>query len=140
MLDELLGALVRSQVGDLKRRTGGVILEGAALGMLGLATVFLSIAFYVFLSERMEAWLAALILAAVAGLVAVVLALIGRSLLQRRQRLERAEVLAGLRGFGLLSSNTGRGAGDGKDGQEPGPALVAAALAAGVILGRSLRK
>jgi hypothetical protein len=140
MLEELLGALVRSQVGNLKRRTGGVILEGAALGMIGLATVFLSIAFYVFLSQHMQAWLAALILAVVASLVAMVLALIGRSLVRRKELHQHAQMLSGLEKLGLLSSDSAKGKSDGNEERETGPGLVAAALTAGVILGRSMRR
>ncbi|MEE4117521.1 MAG: phage holin family protein [Paracoccaceae bacterium] len=140
MLEELLGALVRAQVGNLKRRTTGAALEGAALAMGGLAVVFLFVGAYVGLSTVIEAWLAALLLALVALVAALVLMLAGRSLMRRRDRHAHDEVLGTLQGLGLLSSDRPRARPDGRGGAEAGPGLVAAALAAGVVLGRALRR
>lgn len=140
MIEDLLRTLVRSQIGGLKRRVSGAILEAAALGMIGLATVFLSIGFYLFLGQMMEAWQAALILSAVASSLAVLLALIGRSLMRRRKRRQKEQLFSGLEGLGLLSSRRPFDQPGDDEKREPGQALVVAALAAGVILGRSMKQ
>ena len=100
MLEDILGTLLRSQIGDLKKRTRWAVLEGAALGMVGLATVFLFIALQIWLSSRIEAWLSALIVAGAALLVALILMLVGRSFLQRsaRRREQDFQSLLGVSG------------------------------------------
>ncbi|MEE4118407.1 MAG: phage holin family protein, partial [Paracoccaceae bacterium] len=137
MLEDLLGVLVRSQVGDLRRRTTGALLEGAALGLLGLATVLLFIGAYLGLSTVIEAWLAALLLALVALVAALALMLAGRSLMRRRDRHAHDEILGTLQGLGLLSSKRPPDRPDDRPDGAPGPGLVAAALAAGLVLGRA---
>ena len=140
MLEDLISAFVRSQFGNVKRRTTGAILEVAALGMLGLAAVFLSVGLFLWLAARLEAWQAALIVAAAALFIALVLMPVGRSLLQRKDRQRHDDLLSGLE---VLSVLTGRNPND-PDGKkasdEPGVAIVGAALATGVLLGRTLKR
>jgi hypothetical protein len=140
MLEDLISAFVRSQFGDVKRRTTGAVLEAGALGMIGLATVFLSIGLFLWLSSRVEMWLAALIVATVALGLAVILMLVGRSLLHRKARQRRNDMMSGLE---ALSALTGSRSGVGRDkdpAEDPGAAIVGAALAAGVLLGRSIKR
>ena len=136
MLEQLLSAFLRSQFGDIRRRTTGVLIEGAALGMAGLATVFLFLGAYVWLSVRIDAWVAAFILAGVALVLSLILLLVGKSMVNSQKRRQDAQALAGLEALGLLPRS------DGADPlvkeTENGPALVGAALLAGVMMGRSL--
>lgn len=143
MLEDILGAVLRHQVGDIRRRTTGAVLEAVGLGLIGLATVFLTIGIYLFLAARLEPWLAALIVAVLVALAALVVMLIGRSMLARGER-ERSRSLGDtLGGVGLMGKPSARGArreGPAEESEDPRLSLVAAALTAGVVLGRSLRR
>ena len=139
MLEDILGALVRSQVGDLRRRTTGAILESAGLGMIGLSVVFLFIGLYAGLSRLLEPWLAALFVSALALVVAVVLMLFGRQLLRRKSERDRQEAFVGLNALGLLSGTARKDRGSSDEELEAGPSLVVAALTAGLVLGRSMK-
>jgi hypothetical protein len=136
MIEDLVGTLVRSQVGALKKRTGGALLELAALGMVGLAVAFLFVGMFFWLSSRMEPWLAAMVLSLLAFAVALVLLLAGRAVIRRAEEQRRQEALSGLETLELLL----RPGKDGEDGQKAGPALVGAALAAGLVLGRAMKR
>jgi hypothetical protein len=140
MIEDLIGALVRSRFGDVKRRTTGAILELAALGMTGLATGFLFIALYLWLSVRLDAWLAALITGGSALLTALVLMFIGRTLMRRKERRQRDQAVSGLEALGLLAKPQSDGTAAKTAEQEPGAAMVGAALAAGILLGRTFRR
>jgi hypothetical protein len=88
----------------------------------------------------LEAWQAALIVAVVVLLLAAVLMLTGRSLWRRRARQRRNDMASGLE---ALSALMPRGRTDplGKTAaEEPGMAIVGAALAAGLLLGRSVKR
>ena len=136
MLEDIIGAVVRAQFGDVRKRTTGAVLEVASLGMIGLATVLVFVAAHLWLSSLVEAWLSALILAGVALVVAVILMLVGQSLLHRRTRRHDTELQSLLDGLGVLS----RPGSKSEAGTEPGPAIIGAALAAGLLLGRSVRR
>jgi hypothetical protein len=136
MLEDIIGAVVRAQLGDVRKRTTGAVLEVASLGMIGLATVLAFVAAHLWLSSRVEAWLSAVILASVAFVIAMILMLAGRSLLHRRTRRHDTEVQSLLDGLGALSQRGSKAA----PGSEPGPAIIGAALAAGLLLGRSVRR
>ncbi|MDG4649760.1 phage holin family protein [Roseibacterium sp. SDUM158017] len=138
MIEDLIGALVRSQFGDVKRRTAGAVLELAALGMAGLATAFVFVALHVWLAGRMETWLAALAVAGVALFVALILMLVGRSLLLRKARRQRNEALSGLEALSLLLRPAPGAEGPRAAEGDPAGVLVGAALAAGIMLGRSV--
>lgn len=140
MLEDLISAFVRSQFGDVKRRTTGAILEAGALGMLGLATVFLSVGAFLWLAARLEAWEAALIVAVAAVFLAVILMLVGRSLLRRKDRQRHSAMLSGLEALSVLTGHDPKGPTDKKAADEPGLAIIGAALAAGVLLGRSVKR
>lgn len=136
MLEDIIGAVVRAQFGDVRKRTIGAVLEVASLGMIGLATVLIFVAAHIWLSSRLEAWLSALILAGAALGIALILLLVGRSLMHRRARRRETEVQSLLDGLGALSQPGSKAA----SGTEPGPAIIGAALAAGLMLGRSVRR
>jgi hypothetical protein len=139
MLEDILGALVRSQVGSLRRRTAGAVLEGVALGLAGLATVFAFLGAHLWLSIRIQPWLSAVLLALVTLVLALVAMLVGGALLRRRSRRDRDEAIGMLKGLGLTPGDRPRvspAAPEGEGGSAPG--LVLAALAAGLVLGRSI--
>ncbi len=140
MLDDIIRNVVRAQFGDVRRRTRGAVLEAAALGMTGLATFLIFAGLFIWLSDRIEAWLAAMLLAGVALFIAVVLMLMGRSLMRRKEPDPHDQAVSVLEALGLLSRNDGSNK-TGDYGQpNGGPALVAAALAAGLMLGRSTKR
>ncbi|WP_135505821.1 phage holin family protein [Roseovarius aestuariivivens] len=140
MLEKLIGTLIQSQFGNVRRRAAGVVVEGAALGMLGLAIALLFLGSFFWLAIRVEAWIAAFILAGVALLIALILMLVGRFMMKRQRSGTRDQAAADLDVLSLLSQARG-GGDDAKHGtEEPGPALVGAALAAGVLLGRSFKR
>lgn len=140
MLEDLIGAFVRSQFGNVKRRTTGAVLEVAALGMAGLAAVFLSIGLCLWLSTRMEVWQAALVVAVVAILLSFGLMLIGRTMLHRKARQQHDDIASALGALSALKRRDPKTARGETADQEPGVAIVGAALAAGVILGRSVKR
>lgn len=140
MLEDLINAFLRSQFGDVKRRTTGAILEVAALGMVGLATVFLSIGLCLWLSTRMDVWEAALIVAVAALVCAVALMLIGRAMLHRKARRQHDDIASALGALSSLTRSDATQARRKTDDEEPGVAIVGAALAAGVLLGRSVKR
>lgn len=134
MVQDLLAALLRAQAGDLKRRGTGVALHLAALAMAGLAVAFLSLALFLWLAERMPPPVAALAVAGLALLAAAGLVLAGRARLRRSDAERRADTLTALEALEVLL----RPAKEGEGAADRAPALVGAALAAGVLLGRSL--
>jgi FtsH-binding integral membrane protein len=136
MIEDFVGALVRSQVGALKKRTGGALLELLAVGMVGLAVAFLFVGLFLWLSSRMEPWLAAMVLSLLALAVALALLLAGRAVIRRAEEQRRQEALSGLEALELLL-RPGKGGGD---AQKDAPALVGAALAAGLLLGRAMKR
>jgi hypothetical protein len=140
MLEDLISAFVRSQFGDVKRRTTGAVLEVGALGLVGLATVFLSIGLFLWLSARMETWLAAMAVGVLALLVALVVMLVGRSLLRRQAHRESHEMLSGLDALSVLARRpqSDRKADEGTG--EPEAAIVGVALVVGVLLGRFFKR
>lgn len=140
MLEDLISAFVRSQFGNVKRRTTGAILEAGALGMTGLATVFLAIAVFLWLEARLEAWQAALIVAGATLFLAVLLMLVGRSLLRRKDRQQNNDMQSALDGLSFLTGVSPKDANGENRTEEPGMAIVGAALAAGVLLGRAVKR
>ena len=140
MLKELIGLFVRAQTGTLKRKATGAIVEAAALGLFGFATFFALLGVFLWLSTMVEYWLAALIVAAIVLVIAIILMLIGRLIMQRKTNREKEQLDRALREIAPFAQMlTG-------DDEHPGlsekssAGLVAAALAAGVVLGRSLRR
>jgi hypothetical protein len=140
MLEDLISAFVRSQFGDVRRRTTGAVLEAGALGLTGLSVVFMAIALFLWLATQLEAWQAAVIVAVVLLLLAAALMLAGRSLLRRRTRQRQNDMASGLEALAALMPQ-GRADPQGKTAaEEPGVAIVGAALAAGLLLGRSVKR
>lgn len=132
MVEDLIGLILRSQAPTLRRKATGAVLEGAALGMAGLAAGFLLLGLFLWLASHMAPWLAAMIVALAATVAAVVLMLIGRAFMRRRDRAARAPLAEFERIAGAMASGEHRP----KEGD--GPAMVAAALAAGIAFGRSM--
>jgi integral membrane sensor domain MASE1 len=140
MLEDLFKTFLHSQLGDVRRRTRGAILEVVAFGLFGLAIALLFLGMFLWLSVRMEPWLAATLLASFAFLVAVVLMLVGRTLLRRKEPNPHHQALSALQSLGLLSKSGPKGSEKSADKQKPEIAMVASALAAGLILGRSTKR
>jgi hypothetical protein len=140
MLETLVKTFLRAQLGDVRRKTKGALLEIAAFGMVGLSVVFLFSGLFLWLSTRMEPWLAAIVLAGLALLAAMMLIIAGHSLLKRQETGPYEQAMSALKASGLLSQDGPAGSKENDGKQEPGPAMVASALAAGVILGRSVNR
>ena len=139
-MEDLLNTFLRVQFGDVRRKTKGALLEVAAFGMIGLSTVLLFVGMFLWLSEQMEPWLAAMVLAGLSLLAALFLMLAGRSLLKRKEPDPHQQVVSALKALGLFSQSDLTGSGKASERQKPGPAIVASALAAGLILGRSTKR
>lgn len=137
MLEDLFKTFLHSQLGDVRRRTRGAILEVVAFGLFGLAIALLFLGMFLWLSVWMEPWQAATLLASLACLVAVVLMLVGRTLLRRKEPDAHHQALSALQSLGLLSKSSSKDSKKYADQQDPAIAMVASALAAGLILGRS---
>jgi len=137
MLEDLFKNFLHSQFGDVRRRTRGALLEVGAFGLFGLSVVLLFLGMFLWLSVRMEPWLAATVLAALALLAALVLMFVGRTLLRRKEPDPHYQALSALQSLGLLSQSGPKGSKKAADNQDPEIRMVASALAAGLILGRS---
>jgi len=137
MIQEVLKAVLAQRAASLKRRTAGAVLEVMAFGLFGLATLFLFAGLYLRLVQDLEAWLAALLVALIVALVAGLLMLAGYVMMRSRARRRQGDLARELDRLGAAS---GRPPPAGQAGEETGQTLVAAALAAGIALGRSMRR
>ena len=102
--------------------------------LLVLAATFVFFAIYLWLSTRMEPWLAALSVAGIIALLSVVLWLTGRAMIRRQRRkkiLLDEEIQTLIR---QLSADSGLG------GRKPALSLVAAAALLGLLIGRRSSK
>ncbi len=142
MIGQLVEAVVQQRAASLRRRTAGAVLEVVAFGLFGLATLFLVAGLYLRLAQELEAWLAAMLVAAVVALVAGLVMVLGHGLLRgRARRRDGASARdGGAREPDGPAAAEGRPAAAGHDAEETGETLVAAALAAGIALGRSMRR
>ncbi len=140
MFETLVHTFVRAQVGNVRRKAKGALLEIAAFGMVGLSVLLLFFGMFLWLSVRMEPWLSAVLLSALALFVGIFLMLLGRSLLKRKENDPQEQAMSALKALGLFSSNGPTDLKNAEAKQEPGPVMIASALAAGLILGRSINR
>ncbi|MGA9412565.1 MAG: phage holin family protein [Roseobacter sp.] len=140
MLEDILSTVLRTQFRDVGRRTRGALLEVAALGMIGLATIFVFVGIFIWLSGRIEPWQAAFVMGGAALIIAGGLMMVGRALLRRREPDPHEQIVSMMQSLGLLSSTGTTAKGHSDDDNEAGPTMVAAALAAGLMLGRSFKR
>lgn len=131
MLRQLLSLVLKREVADLKRRSGGGVLLLAGALLLMLASLVALAGLYLWLSTRMTPWEAALIVAALLLVSGLVLIFAGRSMI-RRQRARNEEIDALMQA--LLGSSGG------KPAQNSSLGIVSAAAVVGLIIGRSLGK
>ena len=134
MLEHIVRRLVSNGMADLKRRVSGAGLIVFGLLLLVLAATFVFFAIYLWLSTRMEPWLAALSVAGIIALLSVVLWLTGRAMIRRQRRkkiLLDEEIQTLIR---QLSADSGLG------GRKPALSLVAAAALLGLLIGRRSSK
>lgn len=139
MLEDLLKVGLATSALDLKRRMRGAVVGGVALGIGGIAFLFACLGAYMLLATVLPDWAAALIVALAAALVALVTFMIARSMLQGGGSDPRSREAEGV--GGLLSSATPHDPDKAAQADREAPAsLVFTALAAGLVLGRSLRR
>lgn len=134
MLEHIVRRLVSNGMADLKRRVSGAGLIVFGLLLLVLAATFVFFAIYLWLSTRMEPWLAALSVAGIIALLSLVLWLAGRAMIRRQRRkkiLLDEEIQTLVR---QLSADSGLG------GRKPALSLVAAAALLGLLIGRRSSK
>ncbi|WP_439122363.1 phage holin family protein [Marivita sp.] len=139
-MENLILAFLRSQFGDVRRKTRGALLEAAALGMIGLATALLFLSLFLWLSSVMEPWQAAALLSCVGFIVAALLMLFGRTLMRPNEPDPHDQAIAALKALGLMPQGTLKDTENAHGKPEQGIGLVAAALAAGLMLGRSTKR
>ena len=140
MLEDLIRGFLSLQFDNVRHRGKGVALKIAALCMVGVACVFLFIGLFIWLADRIEAWRAAILLAGLALIVAAVLTALSYWLLNRKEPDPTEQALQALETLGLLKQTGSSRAGSAKSEDDTGLAMVAAALATGLILGRSTRR
>lgn len=135
MLKQLISALVKSELGELKRRSAGAGLLVVAVLLLGLAAVFTVLGLYLWLSTMMLAWQAALVIVGLLSIAGLVSWLAGRSMV-RRQRKRRDELDA------FIQALLGRQQGQQDQNDHAGApfTIAATAVIAGLIIGRRLSK
>ena len=134
MLQQLVSRLVSNGLADVKRRASGAGLIVFGLLLLALAVTFAFFAVYLWLSTKMEPWLAALSVAGIIVLISLILWLVGRSIMRRqraRSMLMDEEIQTLIR---QLSADGGLG------GKKPALSLVAAAALLGLLIGRRSSK
>jgi uncharacterized membrane protein YecN with MAPEG domain len=134
MLQQLVSRLVSNGLADMKRRASGAGLMFFGLLLLVLAATFVFFAIYLWLSARMEPWLAALSVAGIIILLSLILWLAGRAMMRRqrtRSVLMDEEIQTLIR---QLSAEGGLG------GKKPALSLVAAAALLGLLIGRRSTK
>ncbi len=131
MLRQLVSLVLKREVADLKRRSGGGILMFAGVLLALLASLCGLAGFYLWLTTRMTPWEAALVVAALLLFLGLILILAGRSMIRRQlARNDEIEALtqALLGKSGAASgSNTPLGS-------------VAAAAVIGLIIGRNMHR
>ncbi len=140
MFETLVHTIIQAQCGIVRRKAKEAVLEVAAFGMVGLSVVLLFFGMFLWLSVRTEPWLSAILLAALALVGGIILMLVGRSLRKRKENDPYEQAMTVLKALGLFSHDGLTDTRKADTGQEPGPAMVASALAAGLILGRSVNR
>jgi len=140
MLESLISGFLSAQFGDVRRRTKGAMLEAAALGMIGFSAVWFFFGSFLWLSIRIEAWQAGILLSGIALAVAAILMVLGRSLVRKKEPNPHDQVLSTMKALGILSQSKRIDGNNADRDQEAGPPMIAAALAAGIMLGRSVKR
>ena len=134
MLVKLLRGMVAAEVAGARRAASGLMLILVAAGLLLIALIFALMAAVWALMTVMAPWQAALVVAGAALLLAVLIYMLGRA----RIRSWRRRASSAPRAADVLRSDLGN------LGQLPagvdGRMLVAAAVVAGIVLGRKLSK
>ncbi|MEO9574235.1 MAG: phage holin family protein [Roseobacter sp.] len=140
MIKNLVHIFLQAQAGSVRRKAKGAILEAAALGMIGLSVTLFFLGSFLWLSVQMEPWMAAVFLGILALLAGIILMLVGRSVFRRKEADPHEQAMSVVKGLGLLSEDGQTSLGKAETEQESGPIMVASALAAGLILGRSINR
>ncbi len=131
MLRQLFSLVLKREVADLKRRSGGGMLLLAGMLLLMLASLCALAGLYLWLSTRMTPWEAALAVAALLLFAGLVLIMSGRSMI-RRQRTRNDEIEALTQ---ALLGKSGSAA-----GSNTPVGTVAAAAIIGLVIGRNLHR
>lgn len=134
MLERTLSLLARKEISPIKRRVTGffLILGGLILALLGLASLSLSL--FLWLSEQMPAWQAALSVSGLIFLASLILFLSGKLVMRRRHSVS-AELEEEIRAIAAILLPE-----SGKDREKKIWSLVAVAALIGMIVGRSAGK
>ena len=140
MIKNLVHIFLQAQASNVRRKAKGAILEAAALGMMGLSVTLFFLGTFLWLSVRMEPWMAAVLLGILALLAGIILMLVGRSVFRGKEADPHEQAMSVVKGLGLLSEDGQTSSGKAGTEQESGPVMVASALAAGLILGRSINR
>ncbi|MDU8944301.1 phage holin family protein [Rhodophyticola sp. MJ-SS7] len=138
MLSNIIGAVLQAKAAEIKRKATGAVVQMAAFGLFGVSLIFGIVSGFLWLAGKMDPWLAALAIAIVVLIAAIVLMLIGRMIMQQKSKRDREQTARALgESNAIVQALTGTNM-DGKGTNNPSLELIAAALATGIILGRSL--
>jgi Putative Actinobacterial Holin-X, holin superfamily III len=85
MINRLVSGLVSAEITNLKRRASGFGVQILAFSFLFLATAFVFLAVYLWLSLKMLPWQAALTVAGIIILLSCVIWLTGRAMIHGRR-------------------------------------------------------
>ncbi len=132
MLAQLVKSALQGEVDSMKDRAAAAFISAFGALILILALGFAKLALFLGLSQLMPAWQAALVVAGGLLLIAIIVFLVARSIRNRRQT-QRARLAAD---FQALVKDAG--------GTTPKGDMtlgtIAAALVAGLVIGRSINK
>ena len=131
MFRQIVSMLLKNEVAELKRRSAGGVMILLSVTLLGLAMVFGMLALFLWLSTHMLAWQAAMVVFGVILIAAIMLGLIGRSMIRRHKR-RRDELDAYIQA--ALGPHAKNGTTDAPVG------VIATAAVVGLIIGRGLSK
>jgi hypothetical protein len=84
MLERAIGLLAKKEIALIKRRFAGLLVLLGSLILVPVGLAFLSLSLFLWLSERMPAWQAALFVSIPIFLVSLVLWLAGKLMMRRR--------------------------------------------------------
>ncbi len=134
MFRQIVGTLLKNELAELKRRSAGGLVLLLSVVLVALATAFGMLALFLWLSTHMLAWQAALAVFGVILIAALLLGLIGRSMIRRHKR-RRDDLDA------LVQAALGSHAKSDKTDKTDAPlGVIATAAVAGLIIGRGLSK
>jgi hypothetical protein len=131
MISQIVSMAMDSGAAQLRQVRARLISGAIALAAVLIAFGFAIVGFFLWLTEHMEDWQAALLAALAALIVAGIALLVGQSTARRPPPRPEPDIAAQIQG--IMAQVT-------KDSEGKPMAAVATALAAGIVMGRILSR